>query len=379
VRMSDTATKKPSKKVTKGITKVKKVKDKKDKKDKRKDKRKDKKKTIAEKEKKVSKRTNPTQKTLEKKAKIRAAAKKRTEGIKKYLANKKDAKEKGAVFKAKQTLKPKLPHEQKVAKLLKKKQKEVKLGEHKLMRLYAHRPYVHMPESIKLLNEKKRAEVVAKMRAKQDLILAARWRKHVALRRGLHYEALYHKYERKLIENRRKAKRNGRTFYVDPEPNVLFVIRIRGILGVSPKVRKALQLLRLRQIHNGVFVKVNGCSLQLLKLVEPYVTWGAPNLKSVRELIYKRGFGKIGRNRVRLADNSLVEDSLKKYGCMCMEDVIFQIYTCGKFFKQINNFLWPFKLSSPLGGFKKKRVHFVEGGDAGDREHYINRLIRMMN
>ena len=30
----------------------------------------------------------------------------------------------------------------------------------------------------------------------------------------------------------------------------------------------------------------------MLKLVQPYVTYGYPSLKTVRELIYKRGFGK---------------------------------------------------------------------------------------
>ena len=31
----------------------------------------------------------------------------------------------------------------------------------------------------------------------------------------------------------------------------------------------------------------------MLKLVQPYVTYGFPSLKTVRELIYKRGFGKV--------------------------------------------------------------------------------------
>ena len=31
-----------------------------------------------------------------------------------------------------------------------------------------------------------------------------------------------------------------------------------------------------------------------LPLPEPYITWGTPNLKSVRELVYKRGFVKVG-------------------------------------------------------------------------------------
>jgi hypothetical protein len=31
----------------------------------------------------------------------------------------------------------------------------------------------------------------------------------------------------------------------------------------------------------------------MLRRVEPYITWGYPNLKSVKELIYKRGYGKV--------------------------------------------------------------------------------------
>lgn len=68
-----------------------------------------------------------------------------------------------------------------------------------------------------------------------------------------------------------------------------------------------------------------------------------------------------------------------KYGIICVEDLIHEIYTVGKNFKPANNFLWPFKLSSPRGGMNKKTTHFVEGGDAGNREDQINRLIRRMN
>lgn len=68
-----------------------------------------------------------------------------------------------------------------------------------------------------------------------------------------------------------------------------------------------------------------------------------------------------------------------KYGIICVEDLIHEIYTVGKNFKPANNFLWPFKLSSPRGGMNKKTTHFVEGGDAGNREDQINRLVRRMN
>lgn len=47
-----------------------------------------------------------------------------------------------------------------------------------------------------------------------------------------------------------------------------------SINGVSPKVRKVLQLLRLRQIFNGTFVKLSKASVNMLRIVEPYIAWG---------------------------------------------------------------------------------------------------------
>uniref|UniRef100_A0A2K5I9B6 Large ribosomal subunit protein uL30 n=1 Tax=Colobus angolensis palliatus TaxID=336983 RepID=A0A2K5I9B6_COLAP len=182
----------------------------------------------------------------------------------------------------------------------------------------------------------------------------------------------------KRLRKKFDGKKAG-NFYVSAEPKLAFVIRIRGINGVSPKVRKVLQLLRLRQIFNGTFVKLNKASINMLRIVEPYIAWGYPNLKSVNELIYKRGYGKINKKRIALTDNALIARSLGKYGIICMEDLIHEIYTVGKRFKEANNFLWPFKLSSPRGGMKKKTTHFVEGGDAGNREDQINRLIRRTN
>ena len=80
-----------------------------------------------------------------------------------------------------------------------------------------------------------------------------------------------------------------------------------------------------------------------------------------------------------LHDDSGASQGLGKYGIICIEDLVHEIMTVGPHFKEANNFLWPFKLKAPLGGLKKKRRHYVEGGDAGNREDYINELIRRMN
>ncbi|XP_055291817.1 60S ribosomal protein L7-like [Moschus berezovskii] len=200
-------------------------------------------------------------------------------------------------------------------------------------------------------------------------------------RRKLIYEKAkhYHKEYRQMYRTEIRMARKAGNFYVPAEPKLAFVIRIRGINGVSPKVRKVLQLLRLRQIFSGTCVKLNKASINMLRIVKPYIARGYPNLKSVNELVYKRGYGKINKKRIALTDNALIARSLGKYGIICMEDLIHEIYTVGKRFKEVNNFLWPFKLSSPRGGIKKKTTHFVEGGDAGNREDQINRLNGRMN
>jgi large subunit ribosomal protein L7e len=155
---------------------------------------------------------------------------------------------------------------------------------------------------------------------------------------------------------------------------------LSSVNDIPAKPRKIMQLLRLIQINNGTFVRLTKATQEMLTIINPYVAYGFPNLKSVRELIYKRGYGKIDKKRVPLTDNQIIEEHLGKYGIVCMEDLIHEIYTVGANFKQANNFLWPFKLSNPNGGFHARKLnHFIEGGDYGNREENINGLIRQMN
>ncbi|XP_075517469.1 large ribosomal subunit protein uL30y-like [Primulina tabacum] len=235
-----------------------------------------------------------------------------------------------------------------------------------------------VPESV--LKKQKRNEEWALAKAKE---LGEAKKKKSATRKLICskarlYAKEYEDQEKELIRLKREARLKG-GFYVNPEAKLLFIIRIRGINAMHPRTKKILQLLRLRQIFNGVFLKVNKATMNMLHRVEPYVTYGYPNLKSVRELIYKRGYGKVNKQRIALTDNSIIEQVLGKHGIICMEDLIHEILSVGPHFKQANNFLWPFQLKAPLGGLKKKRNHYVEGGDAGNREDYINELIRRMN
>merc|ERR1719411_1247449 len=235
------------------------------------------------------------------------------------------------------------------------------------------------PESTKKKEKALAAIAAERAKAKVEARKAFRQKRDRIIKKARKYDKEYKDAERNLIDMRRQAKAEG-NYYFEPEPKVAFAIRIRGINRMSPKVKKILQLLRLRQIHNGVFIKLNKATLQMLKLVEPYIAYGYPNLKTVRELIYKRGFGKVNGQRMPITDNSIIEQKLGQFGIECTEDLVHEIFTCGPNFREANNFLWPFKLSSPNGGYRMaKRRHFNEGGTYGNCENFINNFVRKMN
>merc|ERR1712194_942106 len=237
-----------------------------------------------------------------------------------------------------------------------------------------------IPESVlkkqatqaKIAADAKAASVAAKAKKKTN--------KQEFFENAQKYDQEYKATEQALIDNRRLAKAKG-GFFVAPEPKVALVIRIRGIIGVSPKAKKVMQLFRLRQIHNATFVRINEATIRMLRLIEPYVTYGYPTKATIEKLIWKRGFAKLHKQRVPISENRVIEEGLgEKTGIRCTADLVHELVTVGPNFKAANNFVWPFKLSSPTGGFsrKTKLLHFMEGGEAGARGEEINKLVKRM-
>ncbi|XP_059557642.1 ribosomal protein uL30-like isoform X4 [Myotis daubentonii] len=104
-----------------------------------------------------------------------------------------------------------------------------------------------------------------------------------------------------------------------------------------------------------------------------------PNLKSVRELILKRGQAKVKNKVIPLTDNTVIEEHLGKFGVICLEDLIHEIAFPGKNFQAVSGFLCPFHLSVARHA-PKNRVGFLkEVGSPGYRGERINQLIRQLN
>merc|ERR1719412_3363576 len=225
-----------------------------------------------------------------------------------------------------------------------------------------------VPEKVRK-TRKAPAKVSSGDRRKQYAEVANRWYK---------YQYNWKRAEETLKKQRAEAKNQG-TFFLEPEAKVALVVRVRGINRMSPKVRKVLRLLRLRQLHNAVFIKMNKATIGMLKLVEPWIAMGYPSVATIKKLVCKRGYLKIDRQRIPLVSNDQVENLLGDYNIKSIGCMINELYTCGPNFTNVSSSLWPFKLSAPRGGYRgEKRVHFIEGGTFGNHEQYINNFVAKM-
>ncbi|OAY80352.1 60S ribosomal protein L7-4 [Ananas comosus] len=200
----------------------------------------------------------------------------------------------------------------------------------------------------------------------------------LAIKRPEEFVKEYRDKELDLVRMKHRLKMHKLPSH-DIKSKLLFVIRIHGSKDMHPKTRKILNKLRLRQILSGVFLKANEATLTMLLSVEPFITYGYPNLKSVKELIYKKGCGWANRENVPLTENNAIEQALGKLGIICIEDIVREIATVGPHFKDVASFLLPFTLKCPERRLRMKKKPYKNGGDTGNREDLMNELIDKLN
>ncbi|KAA0038501.1 60S ribosomal protein L7-1 [Cucumis melo var. makuwa] len=242
------------------------------------------------------------------------------------------------------------------------------------------KPLAYIPE---IILKKRKVNEAAALRRKEQLELrklSSKKNKDGFIKLPEEFVREYRARELDLVKMKHRTKRK-RSAIVPSKSQLIFIIRIQGKNDMHPKTRKILYNLGLSRIFSAVFAKANESVLGKLQRVEPYVTYGYPNLKNVRELVYKKGFAKIDKQRVPLTDNNIIEQALGKHGIVCVEDMVYEIANVGPHFKEVISFLWPFELEKPGGGgcLQGKKSSYKDGGDAGNREDDINDLINEMN
>jgi 60S ribosomal protein uL30 len=95
----------------------------------------------------------------------------------------------------------------------------------------------------------------------------------------------------------------------------------------------------------------------------------------VNDLIYKRGQCFVNGTRTPINSNELVECMLGDKNMICIEDLVHEIVTGGENFEYCCQFLCPFRLNNPPGGWKRTSKSAAAGGEYGNRGDRINELL----
>lgn len=141
------------------------------------------------------------------------------------------------------------------------------------------------------------------------------------------------------------------------EGEMIIVIRISGMVGISHDVKETLYRLRLRRKYSAVLIKPSPETLKLIKKVRNFVAYGDIDNETLKELIEKRAQPvdkgkKIDAKKIIL---ELEKKSLQSLG------------------------LKPFfRLHPPRKGIESKKHFGVGKGILGDNKKKINELVRRM-
>lgn len=174
-----------------------------------------------------------------------------------------------------------------------------------------------------------------------------------------------------------KKLANTESFYVPAEPKFVVAVQIRSQKKIGPTPRKILELLRLKGINRCVILRNNKSTRHMLQKAKDYIAYGFIDYELLRKLIYVRGFGKIGNSKVRLSNENIEAVFEGRY--RCIEELAHAIYTGCDNIKQVLNFLYPFSLSAPLGGFRGNKAHnYLQGGCTNNHKELLGNLLERM-
>lgn len=131
----------------------------------------------------------------------------------------------------------------------------------------------------------------------------------------------------------------------EDSPKLLVVTHHRAHKIASEECKKVLGSLKLGQLHSTVLLRNDTQTSALLKLVEPYVIYGYPSIKTVRDLVFKHGYLKIGGKKTAISSNKLIEDNLGSRGIICIEDIVHELFSVSENFDFVKQYLLPFRVS----------------------------------
>ncbi len=150
------------------------------------------------------------------------------------------------------------------------------------------------------------------------------------------------------------------------------IVQVRGIVGLSQKLKDTFALLKLPKKHSCVLVEANSSTKGMLILLKDYITWGEVDQATVKLLLEKRG---------KLAGNKPLTETYLKEKTKMNYDEFSKAVMEGKIkIKEVPGLKPYFRLTPPTKGFERGgiKLQYSLGGALGYRKEHINELIRRM-
>jgi len=151
----------------------------------------------------------------------------------------------------------------------------------------------------------------------------------------------------------------------------LAVVRVRGVVGVSPEMKKTLGILRLNRNCHITLVDSRPSFLGMLKKVRHLVAWGEVTKENILLLLSKRG---------KLVGNKkLDEEYAQKVGYKTLEELAEAVCKLKVDFRHLPDIKPVFRAHPPKKGYKGKiKKSYAAGGVTGYRGKAINKLVENM-
>jgi large subunit ribosomal protein L30 len=155
------------------------------------------------------------------------------------------------------------------------------------------------------------------------------------------------------------------------EGKTLFVVRIRGGVDAQKTVEATLEMLRMERNNYATILKESPSYTGMLRKVKDYITWGEPDVETVKTLLEKRG--KLP------GDEKVTDEALKGLGYESVEHLANAIVAGEVEFSQLNGVKPFFRMHPPKKGFKRTvKRPYNDHGELGYRGEAINELIKRM-
>lgn len=149
------------------------------------------------------------------------------------------------------------------------------------------------------------------------------------------------------------------------------VVRIRGTVNINKKINDTLKMLHLTRVNHCVVVPETESYKGMLQKAKDYITWGEIDAETMARLLYLRGKLRGGDpiSEAFVRENTDY-DSIEELAKAIVSDEIY----IGK----IEGLKPVFRLHPPIGGYKKIKRAYSEGGCLGYRGKDINNLLERM-